>query len=106
MQITIGKRHRVYKGVPLVAHFYCGRGTPLGNPYRVETVGREAACDLYQEYFDEFRGARPGFQKRLDEIEQALMQYGRVALLCHCAPERCHCETIRKYLLDRNTLAV
>ncbi len=39
------------------------------------------------------------FMAELDMIRRALLEHKRVRLFCHCAPRRCHGETIRDWLI-------
>ena len=60
--------------------YYIGRGSPYGNPHRIEQgVDRMAACDLYESE------TLPGLD--LEPLR------GR-DLLCFCHPARCHGHSI------------
>jgi hypothetical protein len=81
--------------------FVVDRRTSLGNKFNMKDFGgdRDLVCDLYEEWFlsEEFPQKAWDF---LFKILEFLQKNGWVALGCHCAPLRCHCETIRKWLLD------
>jgi len=89
-----------YKGIPEGANVYCGRGSPLGNPYRMKGPSdRDRACDAYERYF--YRSVEvvgdKGMVNQLNKIAE-LAAKGDVNLVCFCAPKRCHCETIKRYV--------
>jgi hypothetical protein len=80
---------------------YCGRGSPLGNPFPMhgDESKRDEVCDQHQEYFEE------ALAEGNDQIEFGLMQCvkyafenGYVKLGCYCAPRRCHCDVIAQHL--------
>ena len=78
---------------------YCGRGSPLGNPYILsDTWDRDFVCDQYEKYFDQTVNLLkdPAMMEQLDLIKTAA-EKGDVFLSCYCAPKRCHCETIKEY---------
>ncbi len=83
--------------------FYCGRGSALGNPFKMASESdRDAVCDQYQEYFDNQVKAVPEnypFHNELDLIFIAASE-GDIHLQCFCAPKRCHCETIKTFIDD------
>ena len=75
---------------------YCGRGSPLGNPFQLTVdSSRDQVCDRYQAYFDKHK--TPGMIQQLGYI-LAVATEGDVALECYCAPKRCHCETIKAHI--------
>ena len=81
---------------------YCGRGSALGNPFVMQNLSdteRNRVCDKYEEWFQKLltkTGDMP-FLIQLHTIRK-LAQKGDVTLQCFCAPKRCHCETIKKYI--------
>lgn len=82
-------------------YIYCGRGTALGNPYVLGKDGnRDEVCDKYESAFkkmtEQAHYASP-FAIQLAKIE-AEARKGDVRLGCYCAPQRCHCETIKHYI--------
>lgn len=61
---------------------YCGRGSPLGNPFIMGVHGdRDEVCDLFEYVILPF----------LDVSDLRGKD-----LLCFCAPKRCHCDAILK----------
>lgn len=82
--------------------FYVGRPTVLGNPYAITPErGRDAVCDLYEQWFADNKD-RGDVKTLLDDLLRLHRQLHpkHLALLCHCAPERCHADTIAAYLND------
>jgi len=83
---------------------YCGRGTPLGNPYRMSKESdRDTVCGKYEEYF--YQQIQKNNQRVLDMLSQIEdLQKGQtvdVRLGCFCKPKRCHCDTIASYINNK-----
>ena len=81
-----------------------GRGSVLGNPYKVKPFGPYEgvkAVELYRSWLQE-RIADGDEQVcgALDRIDQAARK-GPVSLGCWCAPEPCHAEVIAEVLGER-----
>lgn len=72
------KRH---KNAPEDA-VYVGRPTKWGNPFLVETLGREKAVEAYRDYL-----LRSGLIAEIGELR------GK-DLVCWCAPEACHADVL------------
>lgn len=89
------------------AAFYCGRPSLLGNPYSITpSRTRDEACDLYETWFATAQHT-PEIKQVLDGILQMhkeLDDVKDIMLLCWCAPERCHCDTIAAHLNARLAL--
>lgn len=94
----INIKHTTING--LAGYVYCGRGSALGNPFKISNdMDRDAACDAYNEYFrKEIRNGNNNMLKQLELIERTEDAFGTVYLGCYCMPQRCHCETIKAYL--------
>lgn len=61
------------------------RSTPWGNPYRIGIDGnRDEVCDRFEAYAT----------KRSEEDPEWLKPLKGRLLECHCAPKRCHGETL------------
>lgn len=90
-------------------HIYCGRGSALGNPFfmtRNSQQQRDYVCDLYEEYFqNQVERKVTVFMAALLDIQNKAMK-GNVNLGCFCAPKRCHCDTIKKYVDNKLKEAV
>jgi len=79
------------------------RKTVFGNPFVIsKDFGRDQVCDLYEEYFNKRLESADDehFMYALTNLKEKLKQYGKLELFCWCYPQRCHGETIRKYLLE------
>ena len=90
-------KHDISKGI------YIGRGTPLGNPFRVKPWGpyeRGASIPHYRKWLkDRLRAKDPevcGMMNRLWRVAKA----GDLDLVCSCAPKACHGHVIREVLLE------
>jgi len=92
-----------YKRISEGPNIYCGRGSPLGNPYRMKgPYDRDRVCDEYEKYFDhcvKVIGDK-GMVNQLNKIA-TLANKGDVNIVCFCAPKRCHCETIKRHVEEQ-----
>ena len=92
-------------------HIYCGRGSALGNPFVLGRDGdRDAVCNKYEEWFyqnvheDKFLSYIEDYGVTLDPIHKMLCNIYEDAerrdinLGCFCAPQRCHCDTIKNFI--------
>lgn len=68
--------------------FLCDRTTMWGNPFRIGIFTRDECINLYEDYF----------VKKLKSKICVLATANRLG--CHCSPQRCHCEIIKKYLIE------
>lgn len=60
--------------------FYCGRGSPYGNPFIIGRDGdRDEVCDRFE-------------KEILPTLDVSALR-GK-DLVCFCAPKRCHCYPI------------
>ena len=96
--------------------FRCDRQSPVGNPYFMHNEGeRDLVCEKYFKLFDQImhddsladnakaRGMTSTvkeFRDYIHCIEQHYATHGTVTLACWCSPKRCHCETIREWLIN------
>lgn len=72
------------------------RASMFGNPFRLNQHGnRDEVCDKYQAYFDDRVENDPVF------VDRVLKLRGRV-LGCWCKPDRCHGDTIMKFLEEHD----
>lgn len=81
-------------------HIYCGRGSPLGNPFRMYSeIQRDEVCDKFDDYFynEVVVVENPVILSELTRIYN-IAKVTDVKLGCFCAPKRCHCNTIKRYL--------
>jgi len=66
------------------------RFSDWGNPFEMPKDGdRDKVCDNYEEHYLPFK---PSLLKTISNLK------GK-ALGCWCAPERCHCDTLIKYII-------
>lgn len=80
-------------------HVRCDRKSVLGNPFYMDNESkRNLVCDQYQRYFDKkVQDKDPIFINELRRLYKiAVVQ--DLYLYCWCAPKRCHCETIKRFL--------
>lgn len=71
--------------------YYGGRGSLLGNPYEIGKDGtRDEVCDRYEIWFA-FLLKSAVFRRELENLR------GK-KLGCFCKPQRCHLDTVAKYL--------
>lgn len=83
---------------------YIGRGTPLGNPFRLKSAGgiftREESIEAFESYL------RAKLAERNMEVCCEMNRLYRIArereliLLCSCAPLACHGDVVRRILLE------
>lgn len=80
---------------------YIGRGSPLGNPYKIsETCSREEACSLYESWLAEkLESQNPLVVREIKRLSGILFERGELTLGCYCYPKQCHGESIRRQIL-------
>lgn len=81
---------------------YCGRGSPLGNPFRIsETCSREEAISLYRDRTR--RRIEEGDAEIRGELNRIwrLAKKGDVNLVCFCAPRACHADFIKQLIEEK-----
>lgn len=71
------------------------RGTVFAHPHKGGTHGEH--CDQYERWFYDHL---PYLMPDLDELIDIYRAHGQLVLMCWCAPDRCHAETIRDWLLE------
>jgi hypothetical protein len=77
-------------GIPAGA-VYIGRGSRWGNPFIIGKHGdRDAVCDAYEEAL-----VLAMAEGRVTQQDLATL-HGK-DLVCFCAPQRCHGDTLAKY---------
>ncbi len=99
-------------------NIYCGRGSPLGNPFvlkephkgnlinarriKENKEERDAVCERYIWWFNKKlkEEGNTVFKETLMWLE-AKARRQDINLGCFCAPKRCHCDTIKQYLEDK-----
>lgn len=83
---------------------YCGRTnmllgltqSVLANPYKIDVDGdRDQCCDKYHEWLrGEYRKKGMVFRE-LERLKEIALKKGELALVCYCAPQRCHANSIK-----------
>lgn len=94
-------KNTTYDGISSI---YCGRGTPLGNPWpmKCHTVAeRKRVIDLYEQWFKTEARRDPKFRAATRKLVRQYKKTGQLVLVCHCAPLDCHCRIIRDSVLAR-----
>lgn len=80
--------------------FFCGRPSPLGNPYPMESEeDRDKVIADYIPWIE--KQIENGNPRVLNEILRILNHYkkhGQVTLQCYCYPSNCHCNVIKDIL--------
>jgi len=87
-------------------HLYCGRGeskieglinAKLGNPFIMKSwtkEERDRVCNAYAAHLDIL--PIESLEKRtILRMAERLAEGKSIALYCYCAPQRCHCESIK-----------
>lgn len=81
-------------GIPEGA-VYVGRPSLFGNPFKLVVHGdRAQVIAKFWHYFHDRLTNDPIFKEAVDELKHA------TALVCWCAPEKCHAEIIAEYLQE------
>lgn len=84
--------------------YYIGRPGILGNPAthletrtlaQVKVDTRNEACDYYERYFNQQIKVNSAFIAEFNKLV-TLAKMGDLNLICWCAPERCHGETLKQ----------
>jgi hypothetical protein len=88
-------------------YFYVGRKSSykpvygkdwsaLGNPFWMSDESqRNKVCEQYKIHF---KGLLIKHQKSLEMLKERHIKGENIALVCFCAPKRCHGDTIKEYL--------
>lgn len=79
---------------------YIGRGSPLGNPFKIVANGytRAQVISMYEEWLK--NQILNGNKAIISEINRLLniAANGDLILRCYCAPLPCHGDVIKKFL--------
>ena len=79
---------------------YIGRGSPLGNPFKVGPLSRHQAIVMYEDWLKKrIQEQDTAVCRALNAIGHAAMD-GPVKLLCFCAPKPCHGDVIKRVVLE------
>jgi hypothetical protein len=82
---------------------YIGRGSPLGNPFRIDNQAsnsrteRDRVIKEYRRYFEQHWQKNDAMLKELRRLYRIAKQ-GTLVLGCFCAPKPCHGDVIKEFL--------
>ena len=97
--ITVTNRRKLDSLGPRV---YVGRGSPLGNPFRMaKESDRDKVCEEYEAWLRK-QFCLPGSPQRtaLDQLVARHRAGEDLRLECFCAPNRCHADFV-KHAIER-----
>lgn len=80
-----------------------GDVSPLGNPFKMDSeADRDTVCTQYENYFSQkvIIERNQSMLRQINQIRNILHVKGSVKLGCFCAPKKCHCETIKNYIIE------
>lgn len=97
--ITVVNKHH---HEPTDLDIYVGRGSPLGNPTRINhRTTRQEAIAAYEPYLKEkIEKKDKGVCDELNRIYRAAKK-GDVNLVCFCKPDDCHADIIKKLVEEK-----
>jgi hypothetical protein len=102
MLITVVNKHHLKDHGP--ADFYVGRGSPLGNPYKItspEPAHRTNVINLYRERLRSLIQQNDGpIIDELNLIANKILAGIPVRLLCFCKPKPCHGDVIKRIICE------
>jgi len=82
------------------SHVYIGRGSPLGNPFRIEAGRtREQAVAAYIPYLVEASHSSGPIVEALHDIAARVQKGEHVKLVCYCKPKACHGDVVKSLVL-------
>lgn len=93
MKMKVVNKHNHGK-LNIVSDLYIGRPSLLGNPFSIQEFGRDECVRLYKIHFDYMIK----HSKEFRELVGSAMSYEN--LVCWCAPEKCHGDIIRDYIIE------
>ena len=102
MTITVTNKYKM--GATQEGDFYIGRGSPLGNPYKIAPGGysRKQVLDLYKKWFQQqWDQNNPDVKFAISQIHHRYMRKLPSRLICFCAPLPCHGDIIKKFICER-----
>lgn len=88
--------------------FYCGRGSPVGNPFKINDYGSQVERDnVINKYKD-------WLMSKIDKNDKSILSYLNkmidhykkheiLKLECYCYPKKCHCEILRDIIEGVNS---
>jgi hypothetical protein len=97
--VTVTNQHKPDSLGPRV---YVGRGSPLGNPFRMaKESDRDQVCEAYEVWLRKQYRLPPSLQRTaLDQLVARHRAGEDLRLECFCAPKRCHADFV-KHAIER-----
>lgn len=83
---------------------YIGRGSPLGNPFKVKPWGpyeRGETLGLYRGWLLHEAKTNPDVKRALNDIWRRAKNGEKVRLLCFCKPRACHGDVIAEVVASK-----
>ena len=79
------------------------RSTPLGNPFKMagsSSEERDRVCDAYEQWLPAVLLENGAELAQFNELVKLARnsECKTLELICHCAPKRCHADTIKRLL--------
>lgn len=92
------RNKKTYKGNGI----YIGRGSSLGNPFKIGIDGsREDVIEFYKYYFrEEMVKSESTLKTEVYHLIDILKEQKKLNLICFCYPLKCHGEIIKHFLLS------
>jgi hypothetical protein len=89
LEIFVGNKSKGHTG------YYCGRPSPLGNPFKIGADGdRDMVVDNYAVYLlNNYRNSSK-IKICIDRLVDYVIKYEKYTLVCWCSPDRCHADVI------------
>lgn len=80
----------------------CDRSSPLGSPFYLagDETKRDTVCDAYDSWFktEVLSFNNWTAYEELMRIRDLYRTHRILRVFCWCAPKRCHCDTIKRWL--------
>ena len=81
---------------------YIGRPSPLGNPFVLYKHGdRDCVIELYRVWLKDKMWFESAQWHAIKEIADLCNEHEHVRLVCWCAPEACHGDVIKEYVIEQ-----
>jgi hypothetical protein len=85
--------------------FYCGRPSPMGNPFHMSSNTREEAIEKFKPWLKEkLKDKKSKQYLELQKMKQSHKDFGVINLWCWCDPLPCHCNVIKKILVKNGNV--
>jgi hypothetical protein len=79
----------------------CDRKTPLGNPFYMSNESqRIEVCNKFEAYLPEAYATDHVIRSEVTNIAMHVESGHNVLLQCWCAPKKCHCDSIKSFVLN------